>query len=91
MDGLYLLCIWPRYKHAGHYLGYSSSIWLRIWQHVRCEPSGSPLIRAAMRAGCTVTLARTFPGEGRTRERQLKVSGHLSQLCPICRAQRWAR
>lgn len=84
--GLYLLHFEPRYRHAGHYLGYASSIERRVAEHLACGSHSSPLVRAALAAGSVVTVARTWPGETRTTERRLKRQGGLSRHCPTCRA-----
>lgn len=89
--GLYLLHLEPRYRHAGHYLGWSTDIEARVHQHLGCGPRSSPLIRAALGAGCRVTLARVWMGEGRTRERSIKRQGGLGRVCPVCRAWGYRR
>lgn len=86
MRGLYLLHLDPRYEHAGHYLGYADDVERRVAEHLACNGRSSPLVRTAIAAGCTVTLARTVPGGTRTLERRLKRSGGLSRHCPVCRA-----
>lgn len=84
--GLYLFHFEPRYRHACHYLGYADSIGRRIAEHLASRANASPLVRAALAAGCSVQLARCFPGETRTTERRLKRQGGLSRHCPVCRA-----
>ncbi len=84
--GLYLLHFEPRYRHAGHYLGYAGDTERRIAEHRRCGDRSSPLVRAAIAAGATVTVARLWPGGDRTLERRLKRGGGLSRHCPTCRA-----
>lgn len=86
MRGLYLLHFAPRYQHAGHYLGYADDVERRVAEHLACNGRSSPLVRAAITAGCEVTLARTIAGGTRTLERRLKRSGGLSRHCPLCRA-----
>lgn len=58
----------------------------RVAEHLAAVPPCSPLVRAAIIAGSTVTLARTIPGGTRTLERRMKRSGGLSRHCPVCRA-----
>jgi hypothetical protein len=81
---VYLLHFDPRYRHAGHYLGSTlvTSSADRIEAHLRGH--GSPLVRAAVAAGCAVTVARTWRGD-RKLERRLKDGHNSPQLCPICR------
>jgi hypothetical protein len=42
--------------------------------------------KAALAAGCTVTLVRVWDGGSRDLERRLKNQGGLSRHCPTCRA-----
>lgn len=89
--GLYLLHFDPRYEHAGHYLGYADDIAVRVHQHAARGSKASPLVQAALGAGCRVTLARVWLGAGRNRERQLKVQGGLGRHCPTCKARGYRR
>lgn len=84
--GLYLLHFDPSYEHAGHYLGFAEDIARRLGEHAAGNGKSSPLVRAAMGAGCEVTLAATWPRQGRKTERRLKDAGGLSRYCPTCRA-----
>jgi hypothetical protein len=86
---LYLLHIEPRYKHAGHYLGFTPE--LRVERRARehmdgVEHKASPLVLAALRAGCTVVISRRWEGTqyDRRAERAKKSRGH-ARLCPLCR------
>ncbi len=94
-SGCYLLHFEPRYKHAGHYLGWAEDIGRRVYDHEMGQ-SGVPLTTAAARAGVSMTLARTWPGLDRDGERKLKGfrntgrKGGLRRLCPICKAQKGA-
>jgi hypothetical protein len=85
--GLYLLHFEPRYRHARHYLGFSPDIIGRLLEHTRGGRKSSPLIRAALGAGCRLELVRVWLGAGRTEERRLKVQGSSCRLCPVCRAR----
>jgi len=88
---LYLLHFTPPYsvptatggtKTAGHYLGSTGGeVAKRVADHVAGK--GSPLVRAAVRAGCAVELVATWPG-GRNDERRLKRAHHHARLCPLC-------
>ena len=84
---LYLLHFDPPYQHAGHYLGFTSGpVAVRVAQHTSMTAKGSPLVRAAILAGSTVTVARTWARGTRTEERRLKRHHQLARHCPICRA-----
>jgi len=86
MTGLYLLHLEPRYRHAGHYLGWAKAIDRRVAEHLTAGVKASPLVRAALAAGSTVTVVRHWPGGSRQLERRLKRQGGLSRHCPLCRA-----
>lgn len=88
MRGLYLLHFEPRYRHAGHYLGFADDIDRRVEEHLACGSKASPLVRAALAAGSVVTVARVWPDADRKRERRLKVQGGHSRKCPTCWSQR---
>ena len=87
---LYLLHIEPRYKHAGHYLGFTPD--LRVERRAREHMDGvqhkaSPLVLAALKAGCTVVISRRWEGPQFDKaERAKKHRGH-TRLCPLCRQQ----
>lgn len=71
-----------RTKTAGHYVGSTTGDVLeRVEQHI--AGTGSPLVRAAVAAGSTVTIAATMPG-GRNAERRIKRTHHRERWCPIC-------
>lgn len=75
-----------RFKTAGHYVGSTAGdVAARVADHLAGR--GSPLVRAAVGAGCTVTIAATFAG-GRVDERRIKSSHHRERWCPICTPRR---
>ena len=86
--GIYLLHLEPRFKHAGHYLGFSDDIPARVELH-RSGKSGVRMVEAAVKSGCRLFLVRTWAG-GRKRERELKGlrnagrRGSLARMCPAC-------
>jgi len=88
MEGLYLFHFTPRYGHAGHYLGWSKDIDRRCKEHLSGYQRSSPLIRAALQAGCQLTLARVWEGADRNHERRLKNRGGLARQCPICKGEK---
>lgn len=81
---IYLLHIEPAFKHARHYIGYCDDPdpTGRWQQHL--SGRGSPLIKAAVAAGCTVTIAHVIPGGDRNMERRLKNRGGATRWCPAC-------
>lgn len=71
-----------RVKTAGHYLGSTGGdVERRLAEHV--AGNGSPLVKAAVRAGCRVILAASWPG-GRDDERRAKQAHHHARRCPFC-------
>lgn len=71
--------------YAMHYLGSTHDLKWRLKVHE--SGRGAHITAAAVRAGITFVLARTWPGD-RTRERQLKGrpsgSRGLRHMCPVC-------
>lgn len=86
VDGLYLFHLEPRYRHAGHRLGWSDDMQRRVGEHLSTGRKSSPLVRAQLAAGGAVVLARVWQHGDRTLEARLKRQGGLSRHCPICRA-----
>lgn len=74
-----------RVKTAGHYVGSTGGdVHERVEQHILGQ--GSPLVRAALRAGSTVLLAATMPGDKQA-ERRIKRTHHRERWCPFCTAE----
>lgn len=82
---VYLLHFDPPYKHARHYLGWTSNLDQRLFEHMSGQ--GSPLIRAAVEAGHGVVLARTWNDLTRNDERSFKNQKNGPRLCPICNGE----
>ncbi|MEN6583000.1 MAG: GIY-YIG nuclease family protein [Armatimonadota bacterium] len=83
-DTVYLLHFERPYKHAQHYIGYTSDLESRLTQHR--NGTGARLIQVINAAGIKFKLARTWSGD-RNFERKLKNYKHSSKLCPICRTK----
>ena len=77
----YLLHFSEPYKHAAHYLGFTTDLKGRLAQHE--SGNGARLLQVAKAARITWTLARTWQGT-RARERQIKNMGGLRRRCPQC-------
>lgn len=78
----YLLHFEPPYKHAGHYLGWTSrAVTERYGDHITGK--GSPLVKAAVEAGCAVVIARVWHDVDRHFERALKNQKNSRRLDPI--------
>lgn len=84
---VYLLHLDPGVPRNGgvrsrHYIGWALNVDTRLEEHLR--GTGSPLVRAAVANGSTVTLARTWPDVDRNFERRLKNQKMAPRLCPVC-------
>lgn len=81
---VYVLHIDPPHRHARHYVGYTPDPdpARRIDEHL--NGMGSPLIKAALAAGCTVAVAYVFDGAERDFEHNLKKRKDVRQWCPLC-------
>ncbi len=83
---VYLLHLDPPYKHARHYLGWSSAgnLGYRLAHHA--AGTGANLLLHAAKAGGSWTLARTWAGD-RHLERRLQRRGGAARVCPVCRPE----
>jgi predicted GIY-YIG superfamily endonuclease len=79
---LYLLHFDPRFRHAGHYLGYTQDLPQRFSLHLRGR--GSPLVAAAVQSGCKIRLVRIWEEDGNAEQEIKRVIGSRARLCPIC-------
>ena len=71
-----------RYKHAGHYIGWTRDLAARLDAHAR--GTGARLVEVITRAGLGFSLARTWPQTTRDREDLLKHIGDARRFCPMC-------
>lgn len=79
---LYLLHFDPRYRHAGHYLGYTEDLPTRFALHIKGR--GSPLVKAAVNNGSKIVLVRIWSGDGNAEQEIKRVMHSLVRLCPVC-------
>jgi len=79
---LYLLHFDPRYRHAGHYLGYTEDLPKRFAMHMRGK--GSPLVKAAVKNGSRIILVRIWAEDGNAEQEIKRVVGSRVRLCPVC-------
>lgn len=84
MGTVYLIHFQKPYKHAKHYLGYSSNLDDRLDAHRK--GNGARLMEVVGNEGIDWVLARTWKG-GRGLERKLKNQKNSPRLCPICRKE----
>ncbi len=78
---VYLLHFDQPYKHAKHYIGWTSDLDERLASHAAGQ--GARLLAVLRSAGIGWRLARTWTG-GRARERQIKKQGGAARCCPLC-------
>jgi predicted GIY-YIG superfamily endonuclease len=81
MSKVYLIHFNRRFKHAGHYLGFSTNLDKRITDHL-CG-MGSRLMEVITEAKIEWKVVRTWEGD-RKLERRLKNRNNAPSLCPIC-------
>lgn len=80
---VYILHIEPAYQHARHYIGFTTRpVADRVAEHLAGR--GSPLVAAALAAGCEVTVARKWHCGTREFERFLKNRKETGKFCPCC-------
>src|SRR5262245_50496799 len=80
-DTVYLIHFNRPYRHARHYIGYTTNLDKRITDHL-CG-IGARLMEVVTAAGIEWKLARTWPGN-RQLERRIKNRKEAAALCPIC-------
>lgn len=80
----YLLHIEPRFKHARHYLGSTTTRTFERRMHDHTTGNGANFLKKAFEAGCTAYIARLWHSADRTQEATIKRNGHLPRYCPIC-------
>lgn len=84
---IYLLHFSEPYVRARHYLGWTErDVSARLAEHLKGK--GSPLVRAVVSAGITVSLVRTWEGVTRHEERRLKNLKGIKRHCPACIEER---
>lgn len=85
---VYLIHLERPYKHAKHYLGYTSldSVDARLHRHK--SGSGAKLLQVCNQASIDYTVVRTWQCDNwqsaRKLERRLKAQHNAPRLCPIC-------
>ncbi|SRR6266511_5367266 len=78
---VYLIHFRKRYKHAGHYLGFTENLDKRITDHL-CG-MGARLMEVVTEANIDWKVSRTWRGD-RNLERRLKRWHNAALLCPMC-------
>ncbi len=70
------------YYHAQHYVGSTDNWKRRHKQHTSGASNGSPLIRAAIKAGISVEIVWLRLG-GKQLEAEIKAQKNTRRFCPI--------
>jgi predicted GIY-YIG superfamily endonuclease len=78
---VYLICFNRQYKHARHYIGFTTNLDKRITDHLCGQ--GARLIEVITNAGIEWKVTRTWQAD-RNFERYLKNRKEGPRLCPIC-------
>ena len=78
---IYLIHFDTPYRHARHYMGFTTNLQQRIKRHKAGR--GSRLMSVIAQAGIGWTVVQTWAGD-RHLERRIKRAGGLSRSCPIC-------
>jgi predicted GIY-YIG superfamily endonuclease len=78
---VYLIHFEQPYRHAKHYVGFTTDLPARIADHR--AGVGSRLLQVVNDAGIKWEVARTWQGD-RKLERQLKRRKETPALCPLC-------
>ncbi|MFL5658630.1 MAG: endonuclease [Ktedonobacteraceae bacterium] len=80
---VYLIHFDKPYKHAEHYLGYSSNLKQRL--HLHKSGTGARLMTVIAENRISWQLARVWPDGDRALEHQLKLCHSGKKFCPICK------
>ena len=78
---VYLIHFYKAYRHARHYIGFTTNLDKRITDHL-CG-MGARLMEVITNAGIEWRVARTWRGDRRL-ERRLKDWHNAALLCPLC-------
>jgi predicted GIY-YIG superfamily endonuclease len=81
MATIYLIHFDQSFKHARHYIGFTTDLDARLQAHA--SGHGARLMEVITNAGINWQCVRTWPGE-RKFERQLKRRKETPALCPVC-------
>jgi len=82
--GVYVLHFDPPFQHARHYIGFTMDTTpdRRLKEHLTGR--GSPLVYAAHKAGCKITVAKWWKSGCRNFERWLKNRADVYKWCLCC-------
>jgi len=81
---VYILHFAEKLHNAQHYVGCTNNIERRMREHLHCYSGGSKLVRAVVKRGTEVILAKVYPYGDRNLEKRIKAIKKTSLICPIC-------
>lgn len=81
---IYLIHFHQPYKHARHYVGFTTDLAARVDRHWMGH--GSRLLSVVTEAGIDWEVVKTWEGD-RAFERRLHKRKNTPQLCPVCRGE----
>ncbi len=82
---IYLIHFDRPYKHAKHYVGWTTNLERRMKKHR--SGKGARLLRVIQNAGIGWVVAKTWEGT-RKNERKFKKRKDTPRQCPICKANK---
>jgi predicted GIY-YIG superfamily endonuclease len=85
---VYLLHFSQAYKHARHYVGFTTNLDERLESH--SKGTGARLLEVITQSGISFRLVRTWQGSRKT-ERRIKNRKETPALCPVCNPQAMKR
>lgn len=83
---VYLIHFDKPYKHARHYIGFTTQIADRMNTHVTAGTRSAKLMQVITAAGITWQIAKLWSDKTRAFERQLKKWHGAVKFCPLCKA-----
>lgn len=84
---IYLLHFDQPYKHAKHYIGWTTNLSERLADHMLGLSESGRLMAVIKEAGIGFSLARIWTEATRDFERSLKNRGGASRICPMCKGK----
>lgn len=82
---IYLIHFDRRYRHAGHYIGWTKEKFPRKRIEKHRDGRGANLMRVLKEHGIGWRVARVWMRATRSDERRLKNWNGAAKLCPVCR------
>jgi len=82
---IYLLHFSSPFKHARHYVGFTTDLTARLYSHA--NGTGARLLQVILGAGLSFECVRTWQGSRRD-ERAIKNQKNTPRLCPVCQAKK---